>query len=73
MVPISVSFFPNSPLPVNPDRYVIELRRADERVERVEDISFDMLGDVLERLIDDGHWRQIRIDVLTQPSRKRCA
>lgn len=55
------------------DLYVIELHRADERVERVEDVSFDMLGDVLERLIDDGHWRQIRIDVLAQPSRKRCA
>lgn len=55
------------------DIYVIELRRDSELIERVEEISFDMLGEVLERLIDDGHWRQIRIDVLAQPSRKRCA
>lgn len=55
------------------DLYVIELRRDSKLIERVEEISFDMLGEVLERLIDDGHWRQIRIDVLAQPSRKRCA
>ncbi|CAJ2794211.1 Uncharacterised protein [Burkholderia pseudomallei] len=55
------------------DLYVVELRRDGELIERVEEISFDMLGEVLERLIDDGHWRQIRIDVLAQPSRKRCA
>lgn len=54
------------------DLYVIELRRDSKLIERVEEISFDMLAEVLERLIDDGHWRQIRIDVLTQPSRKRC-
>ncbi|ONA42931.1 hypothetical protein [Burkholderia pseudomallei] len=55
------------------DLYVIELRRDSKLIERVEEISFDMLGEMLERLIDDGHWRQIRIDVLAQPSRKRCA
>ncbi|AIV76709.1 hypothetical protein X994_323 [Burkholderia pseudomallei] len=55
------------------DLYVIELRRDSKLIERVEEISFDMLGDLLDRLIDDGHWRQIRIDVLAQPSRKRCA
>lgn len=55
------------------DLYVIELHRDSKRIERVEAISSDMLGEVLERLIDDGHWRQIRIDVLAQPSRKRCA
>ncbi|CAJ9350168.1 Uncharacterised protein [Burkholderia pseudomallei] len=55
------------------DLYVVELRRNSELIARVEEISFDMLGELLERLIDDGHWRQIRIDVLAQPSRKRCA
>lgn len=55
------------------DLYVIELRRDSKLIERVEEISFDILGEVLERLIDDGHWRQIRIDVLARPSRTRCA
>lgn len=55
------------------DLYVVELHRGSERVERAEEVSFDMLGDLLERLIDDGRWRQIRIDVVAQPSRKRCA
>ncbi|CAJ4402351.1 Uncharacterised protein [Burkholderia pseudomallei] len=55
------------------DAYAIELRRDDSLVERVDEVYVDMLGEVLERLIDDGRWRQIRIDVLAQPSRKRCA
>lgn len=55
------------------DLYVVELHRAEECVDRVEDISFDMLGEVLERLIDDGRWRQIRIEVRAQPSRKQYA
>lgn len=55
------------------DLYVVELRRDSELIECVEEISFDMLGELLERLIDDGHWRQIRINVLAQPSRKRWA
>lgn len=55
------------------DLYVIELRRADELVERVEEVYVDMLGQVLERLIDDGRWRRIRIDVVVRPSRKLSA
>lgn len=55
------------------DAYVIELHRDGTVVERVDEVYVDMLGGVLERLIDDGHWRAIRIDVLAKPSRKRCA
>lgn len=47
-----------------PDLYAVELRQDGELVERVDDIGFESLGDVLETLIDDGHWRQIRIEVL---------
>jgi hypothetical protein len=46
------------------DTYAIELYRGDERVDRVDDVYFDMLGQVLERLIDDGNWRRIRVDIL---------
>ena len=55
------------------DLYVIELHHNGELVERVDDVYFDMLGAVLERLIDDGHWRQIQIAVLARPSRKLSA
>ncbi|WP_308142550.1 GTPase [Burkholderia pseudomallei] len=55
------------------DAYVIELHRDGTLAERVDEVYVDMLGEALERLIDDGHWRAIRIEVLTQPSRKRCA
>ncbi|ARL21171.1 GTPase [Burkholderia pseudomallei] len=51
------------------DLYVIELRHDSELIERVEEVSFDMLGEALGRLIDDGCWRQVRVDVL--PSRSR--
>jgi hypothetical protein len=55
------------------DLYVIELHRDGKLIDRVEEIAFDMLGESLEQLIDDGHWRQIRIDVLARSSRKTCA
>ncbi|MBF3412644.1 GTPase [Burkholderia pseudomallei] len=55
------------------DAYAIELHQVGALVERVDEVYVDMLGEVLERLIDDGHWRAIRIDVMAQPSRKRCA
>ncbi|QTB44321.1 GTPase [Burkholderia pseudomallei] len=55
------------------DVYAIELHRDGTVVDRVDLVYVDTLGEVLERLIDDGHWRAIRIDVLAQPSRKRCA
>ncbi len=47
------------------DAYAIETRRDGELVERVELVFFDMLGETLERLIDDGTWRQIRVKVLS--------
>lgn len=43
------------------DLYVIELRRDDALIEHVGDLFFDDLGEVLERLIDDGRWRQIQV------------
>jgi len=45
------------------DAYVIELRQDGGLVKRVEDIYFDMLGEVLEHLIDDGSWRRIEVVV----------
>ncbi|MBV6791568.1 GTPase [Xanthomonas euvesicatoria] len=52
------------------DVYVIELRRGDELVERHDEVYFDSLGDVLERLIDDGRWRRIQVSVLEKAKRK---
>lgn len=46
------------------DLHAIELHRDGELVERVDQIFVEMLGDVLEQLIDDGTWRQIRVEVL---------
>lgn len=46
------------------DVYVVELRRSGELIQRVDDVYFDTLGDVLERLIDDGSWRRIQVQVL---------
>ena len=45
-----------------PDLYAVELHRDGELVDRVADVFFDDLGHVLEQLIDDGRWRQIRIE-----------
>jgi hypothetical protein len=36
------------------DTYVVELHRDGELVDRHDEVYFDMLGEVLERLIDDG-------------------
>lgn len=47
------------------DLYAMELRRDGELVERVDEVFFDMLGATLERLIDDGSWRQIRVAVVS--------
>jgi hypothetical protein len=47
------------------DLYAVELRRNGEVVERVDEVYFDTLGDALERLIDDGNWRRIRVEALT--------
>ena len=42
-----------------------ELRRDGELVERVDEVFFDTLGETLERLIDDGSWRRIRVQCLS--------
>lgn len=44
------------------DLYAVELHRDGDLLDRVEDVYFDDLGHVLEQLIDDGRWRQIRIE-----------
>jgi hypothetical protein len=46
------------------DLYAIELSRDGELVERVDYVGFDTLGKELGRLIDDGNWRKIRVNVL---------
>jgi hypothetical protein len=43
----------------------VELRRDGELVERVDEVFFDTLGETLERLIDDGSWRRIRVQCLS--------
>jgi len=54
------------------DVYVIELRRGDELVQRHDEVYFDSLGEVLERLIDDGQWRRIKVNVIdAKASRQR--
>lgn len=56
------------------DTYVVELHRDGERVERIDEVYFDMLGEVLERLIDDGRWRLIDVNVIdTKAARRRHA
>jgi hypothetical protein len=48
-----------------PDLYAVELRRDGELVDRVDEVFFDSLGGTLERLIDDGNWRRIRVRCLS--------
>lgn len=47
------------------DTHAVELHRDGELVERVDEVFFDSLGQVLERLIDDGSWRLIRVQRLS--------
>jgi hypothetical protein len=47
------------------DLYAVELHRDGELVERVDEVFFDTLGETLERLIDDGSWRRIRVQRLS--------
>lgn len=47
------------------DLYAVELRRDGELVARVDEVFFDTLGETLERLIDDGNWRLIRVQRLS--------
>ncbi len=60
------------------DTYVVELHRQNgesvELVDRHDEVYFDMLGEVLERLIDDGRWRLIDVSVIdTKAARQRQA
>ena len=60
------------------DTYVVELHRQNgesvELVDRHDEVYFDMLGEVLERLIDDGRWRLIDVSVIgAETSRRRRA
>jgi len=47
------------------DLYAVELHRDGEPVERVDKVFFDALGETLQRLIDDGNWRRIRVQCLS--------
>ena len=47
------------------DLYAVELHCDGELVERVDEVFFDALGETLERLIDDGSWRRIRVHCLS--------
>lgn len=47
------------------DHYAVELRHGDELIQRVAEVCFDMLSGTLEHLIDDGHWRQIQVEILS--------
>ncbi|KJS71938.1 MAG: GTPase [Gammaproteobacteria bacterium HGW-Gammaproteobacteria-9] len=51
------------------DVYVVELHHGGESIERVDEVYFDDLGDTLERLIDDGSWRLIRVETLSGNAR----
>ena len=53
------------------DLYAVELHRDGELVERVDEVFFDDLGNTLERLIDDGSWRQIRVSTVQKPARRK--
>ncbi|MBP0644943.1 hypothetical protein J8J17_24425, partial [Mycobacterium tuberculosis] len=56
------------------DTYVVELHRDGEVIDRHDEVYFDMLGEVLERLIDDGRWRLIGVSVIdAKASRQRQA
>ena len=55
------------------DTYVVELRRDGELVDRHDEVYFDMLGEVLERLIDDGRWRLIDVSVIDAKAARRQA
>ena len=58
------------------DTYVVELHRQNgesvELVDRHDEVYFDMLGEVLERLIDDGRWRQIDVSILDAKAARKA-
>lgn len=47
------------------DAYAIELHQDGECVERCDEVCFDMLGDTLAHLIDDGSWRCIQVQSIS--------
>ncbi|GHU04846.1 hypothetical protein FACS1894158_06030 [Betaproteobacteria bacterium] len=47
------------------DFYAVALYRNGELVERVDAVYFNTLGQTLERLIDDGRWKFIRVQCLS--------
>lgn len=51
------------------DLYAVELYRSGERLTRQDGLYFDDLGGMLERLIDDGSWRSIRIEIASWANR----
>lgn len=55
------------------DTYGIDLHHNEALDQRVENIYFDSLGDVLEQLIDDGHWRGIQVEVLSAVGKAKHA
>ena len=56
-----------------PDLYAVELYQAGEQVEVVDEVYFDMLGETLERLIDDGKWRRIQVEALLKTGLRQSA
>lgn len=54
------------------DVYVVEIHRDGELIERLDEVYFDCLGEVLQRLVDDGSWRLIHLSVVdAKASRER--
>ena len=57
------------------DAYVVERHRNHgelfELVDRHDEVYFDMLGEVLERLNDDGRWRLIDVSVIDAKAARR--
>ena len=47
--------------------------RDGELVDRHDEVYFDMLGEVLVRLIDDGRWRLIDVSVIDAKAARRQA
>jgi hypothetical protein len=52
------------------DVYAIELRRDGELLERIDDVYFDSLGEILATQIDDGAWRQIQVQPISTSKTK---
>jgi len=52
------------------DTYVIEAIPREGEKTRTESVFMDDLGDVLARLIDDGSWRRIQVEVLPGKPKK---